>query len=98
MFPCINDKCKRNVSKCGNYCTIKLLEHGMKVVERVFEKRLRRMVEIREEQYGFVADKGTPNAIFILRQLQEKYLEKDKELYLVFVDLEKAFDSAKSVD
>ena len=30
--------------------------------------------------------------IFILRQLQEKYLENDKELYLVFVDLEKAFD------
>ena len=30
--------------------------------------------------------------IFILRQLQEKYLENDKELYLVFVDLEKTFD------
>ena len=29
--------------------------------------------------------------IFILRQLQEKYLENDKELYLVIVDLEKAF-------
>ena len=34
----------------------------------------------------------TADAIFILRQLQEKYLENDKELYLVFVDLEKAFD------
>ena len=63
----------------------------MKVVERVFEKRLRKMVEIREEQYGFVAGKGTIDAIFILRQLQEKYLENDKELYFVFVDLEKAF-------
>ena len=30
--------------------------------------------------------------IFILRQLQEKYLENDKKLNLVFVDLEKAFD------
>ena len=60
----------------------------MKVVERVFEKRLRKMVEIRKEQYGFVAGKGTADAIFILRQLQEKYLENDKELYLVFVDLE----------
>ena len=34
---------------------------------------------------------GTTDAIFILRQLQEKYLETDN-LYLVFVDLEKAFD------
>ena len=50
------------------------------------------MVEIREKQYGFVAGRETTDAIFILRQLQEKYLENDKRLYLVFVDLEKAFD------
>ena len=74
--------------ECGNYHTIKLLEHGMKVVECVFEKRLRKMVEIKE-QYGFVQGKGNIDVIFILRQLQEKYLENDKELYLVFVDLEK---------
>ena len=41
-----------------------------------------------EEQYGFVAGKGTIDAISILRQLQEKYLENDKRLFLVFVDLE----------
>ena len=45
-------------------------------------KRLRKMVEIREEQYRFVAGKETIDVIFILRQLQEKYLENDKELYL----------------
>ena len=60
-------KCKGNVLECGNYRAIELLEHGIKVVERVFEKRLRKMVEIREEQYGFVAGKGTIDAIFILR-------------------------------
>ena len=35
--------------------------------------------------------------IFILRQLQEKYLEIDKELYLMSVDLEKAFDRVPRV-
>ena len=55
-----------NVLECGNYHTIKLLEHGMKVVVHVFEKRLRKMVEIREERYGFVAGKGTIDVIFIL--------------------------------
>ena len=55
--------------ECGNYHSIKLLEHGMKVVECVFEKRLRKMVEIREQQYGSVAGKETTDAIFILRQL-----------------------------
>ena len=43
-------KGKGNVLKCNNYCTIKLLEHGMKVVEHVFEKRMRKMAEIRKEQ------------------------------------------------
>ena len=62
------------------------------MLERVFKKRLRTMVEIRVEQYRFLAGKGTTDAIFILRQLQEKYLENDKRLYLVFVDLEKVFD------
>ena len=90
-------KGKGNVLECDYYHTIKLLEHGRKVVEHVFEKRLRRMVEIREEHYGFVAGKGTTDATFILRQLQEKYLESDKELYLVFVDLEKAFDRVPRV-
>ena len=36
--------------------------------------------------------KGTNDAIFIVRQLQEKYLAKERNIYFVFVDLEKAFD------
>ena len=36
--------------------------------------------------------RGTIDAIFILRQLQEKHLNKKKCLYYCFVDLEKAFD------
>ena len=66
-------------------------------MKRVFKKRLRKLVEIREEPYRFVAGKGTIDAIFILWQLQEKHLENDKELYLVFVDLEKAFDGISRV-
>ena len=41
-------KGKRNVLECSNYRIIKLLEHGMTVVECVFKKRLRRMLEIKE--------------------------------------------------
>ena len=35
--------------------------------------------------------RGTTDAIFILRELQEKFHEKNKNLYFAFVDLEKAF-------
>ena len=64
----------------------------MKVLERVLEKRIRKKVKIDEMQFGFMPGRGTTDAIFILRQLQEKYREKRKKLYFGFVDLEKAFD------
>ena len=43
-------------------------------------------------QFGFMPGRSTTDAIFIVRQLQEKFLAKGKTLYLAFVDLEKAFD------
>ena len=36
--------------------------------------------------------KETTDAIFIVRQMQEKFRSKGKKLYFGFVDLEKAFD------
>ena len=36
--------------------------------------------------------RGTTDAIFILRQMHEKFLGKRKDLFFAFVDLEKAFD------
>ena len=36
--------------------------------------------------------RSTTDAIFIVCQLQEKYLAKSKDLWMAFVHLEKAFD------
>ena len=85
-------KGKGDARQCESYRGVKLLEHGMKVLERVLEKRLRQKIDIDEMQCGFVPGRGTVDAIFIVRQLQEKYLLKKKCLYFCFVDLEKAFD------
>ena len=52
---------------------------------------MRRIVKIDSMQFGFMAGRGTTDAVFIVRQLQEKYLAKNKELWMAFVDLEKAF-------
>ena len=76
----------------GSYRAVKLLEHGMKVLEGVLEKRLRQKVKIDDMQCGFIPGKGTVDAIFMVRQLQEKFLEKRKDLFFAFVDLKKAFD------
>ena len=43
-------------------------------------------------QLSFMPGRGTTDAIFILRQVHEKYLGKHQDLYFAFVDLKKAFD------
>ena len=75
-------KGKGDPMECGSYRVVKLLEHGMKVLEGVLEKRLRWKMKIDDMQFGFVPDKGTVDAIFMVRQLQEKFLEKRKVLFL----------------
>ena len=43
----------------------------MKVAERVLEKKLHRIVNVNEMQFGFMPNRGTIDAVFILRRLQE---------------------------
>ncbi|KAK3563592.1 hypothetical protein QTP86_031830 [Hemibagrus guttatus] len=85
-------KNKGDVQSCSNYRGIKLMSHTMKLWERVVEARLRKVVEICEQQYGFMPRKSTTDAIFALRILMEKYRDGRRELHCVFVDLEKAYD------
>jgi len=39
---------------CGSYIGIQLLEHAMKVVERIFEHRIRQQIVIDDMQFGFM--------------------------------------------
>ena len=50
---------------------------------------IRQVVSIDDSQFGFVPGRGTTDAIFVVRQLQGKYLAANKRLYMAFVDLEK---------
>ena len=84
--------------ECSDYRGIKLMCHGMKLYERVVENRLSERADISNGQYGFQPGKSTIELIFTLRMTQEKYLEKQKERHLVFVDLEKAYDRLPRVD
>ena len=44
----------------------------MKVVERLLEKRLCRIVTVNLMQFGFMPERGTIDAVFILRRLQDE--------------------------
>ena len=85
-------KGKGDVLERGNYHGLKLTEQVMKVLERIVDGLIRHLVSIDDFQFGFVPGRGTTDAIFVVRQLQEKYLAASKRLYMALVDLEKAFD------
>ncbi|KAI8433746.1 hypothetical protein MSG28_015725 [Choristoneura fumiferana] len=87
-------KNKGDRSDCDSYRGISLLSVPGKVFARVLLNRLIPVSEalLPETQFGFRPDRGTCEAIFSIRQLQEKSREQGQPLYLCFVDLEKAFD------
>ena len=85
-------KNKGDFLECNNYRGIKLMSHFMKLWERIVEVRLREKVKIRDNLFGFRPGLSTTEPFFALRQLQEKCREKNKDLHMVFVDLEKGFD------
>ena len=74
--------------QCSNYRGIKLQEHGLKIIEKILDKRLRQIITIDRMQFGFSEGEGTTDAIFMIRQVQEKMLEKNKKVF----DLKKAYD------
>ena len=78
--------------ECGNFRGIKLLKHGMKMFEKIVERRLRKLITVNNRQFGFSPGKGTTDAVFIIQQLQEKHIEVHEDLFLTFVDLETAYD------
>ena len=51
----------------------------MKIFERIIEKEIRKVIDVSEMQFGFMPGRGTIDAVFIARQLQEKYLEKKEK-------------------
>ena len=85
-------KGKGDALERGNYHSLKLTEQVMKVQERIVDGLIRQLVLIDDAQFGFIPGRGTTDAIFVVRLLQEKYLAANKRLYMAFVDLEKAFD------
>ena len=71
---------------------VKLLEHGIKVIERLFEKYLKNIIKINEMQMGLMPGRGTIHAIFILWHMLEKYEMAGRKFFATFVNLEKPFD------
>ena len=64
----------------------------MKLWKRVNEHRLKEDVKITKNQLGFMLGRCTMEAIRILRRFIERFRVAKKDLHMVFIDLEKAYD------
>ena len=73
------------------------MSHITKILLRVVLIRARSKArpEISEEQYGFMEDRGTRNAIFMMRSIADRAIEMQRDLYICFIDYTKAFDKIR---
>ena len=62
-----------DIRNCSCHRVVNFLEYGMKVVERVLEKRLHGIVTVNEMKFCSMSERGTIDSVFILRMLQEQY-------------------------
>ena len=85
---------KPNASECADHRTISLISHASKILLRILTNRVEARAKhfIGKNQFGFRKGCGTRDAIGVMRMLCERSLELDKDVFICFVDFEKAFD------
>lgn len=54
--------------------------------------RMRRGVVIFENQFGFMPGQLPTKVIDLVRRLLEQYVDRNKDLHIMFIDLEKTYD------
>jgi uncharacterized C2H2 Zn-finger protein len=80
---------------CDNYRGISLLSIPSKVLAKVLYQRIERRVEpkLHEAQCGFRKGRGCVDQLFNLKQFMSLSRQKEKPLFMCFIDLKKAYDS-----
>jgi hypothetical protein len=64
---------KPKATKCSDHPTISLITHTAKIVTRILRRRIERKTEdaLGEDQFGFRREKGSRDAIGMLRIISE---------------------------
>ena len=88
---------KTSGHRCEDYRPISLMSHTLKVFLTVIHNRIKNKCEneLQATQFGFRNGLGTREAIFCLQVLLQRCLDQQKEVYLCFIDYEKAFDTVQ---
>lgn len=86
---------KGDKQTCENYRGITLLNTIVKIYEQIINNRLKIILEpqLAEPQSGFRPGRNTQDHIFTIKQIIEKKQPQNKNIFLAFIDLQKAFDT-----
>ena len=86
---------KGDLTLCDSWRRISLLDVVGKLFAKIMQSRLQVVVEdlVPDSQCGFRKGRGCINMMFCARQLVEKAREHNTNMYMLFVDLRKAYDS-----
>ena len=75
---------KNDQLQCRSYRGIRLIEHALKIFEKVVEKRLRQTLKI-DIQFGFMCGRSTTDAIFFFLHLRSKVYWNELSFFPILV-------------
>lgn len=84
---------KGDKRKCSNYRGISVTSAMGRLYGRVLKNRIEKNTIEIEEQNGFRAGRSCMDNTFVLQQILEKRKARNLATHLVFIDLEKAYDT-----
>ena len=86
---------KGALNDCNNWRGITLLSIPSKILAKIILQRISSALDqkLRNEQAGFRKGRGCTDQIFALRNIIEQCTEWQRQLYINFIDFQKAFDS-----
>lgn len=91
---------KGDKKKAENYRGITLMDTGYKIYTEIIRRKLSKNLEekkgLSETQLGFRKERGTIDAVYILKNAINESIKREKgKLYVLFADMKGAFDRLK---
>uniref|UniRef100_A0A8D8VC16 Craniofacial development protein 2 n=1 Tax=Cacopsylla melanoneura TaxID=428564 RepID=A0A8D8VC16_9HEMI len=85
---------KAGAKKCGDFRTISIMSHLLKIFLKIIHSRIYKKCEeqVSDSQFGFRSAVGTREALFAINVLFQRCRDVNCDVFVCFIDYQKAFD------